>query len=464
MKCYCCGADNWFSLDKPNEKFHSQREMGVCRGCGNLAHKVEPQDEEKILEFYRKDYRPAPTVANIITTTHKQNYIMLPKFLGGFLKGKSGLRCLDIGCATGYMVGHLRRLGHKATGCEYTLTYRRAAEHFYGVPITEKPQKKHPQDLITLYHVLEHLTEPDVKLAEYAALLGPEGRMFISVPEWLDVIEEASGSAFQNFEHLFHKDHINLFTNQSVKNLFHRCGLIIESEDRITYGQTYLLRKARPGEAVPGLVVEDWRQVVEKVVKQKVAIDLYLRKKYNEAAIEWPRFPEAYIQQIFGQHGKDPTKQQDLFDQALAVLPANTRLKGAYAMWLLQHQRYPEAINVYQYLLEHRPAEDVLFKIGECYLLGGKKKEAMPYYDAAWQMNPQLWTDCMNRMMHIASTLPTWDEVAEEQIKEQFIKANRKNIGLAPIDPLIDNGNEPASAGQEPGQQPVAGEKAQAAA
>ena len=175
MICYVCASDNWYpvTVDRqvpggvPGETkpspIHSTSKIIVCKNCGNACHEVDVTTEEKLKDFYRKEYRACPDTRNLMTTTRKLNYVMV--FLRDFLKDKKGLVIGDVGCATGYLVNAFRQLGHRATGSELTLTYRRFAEHYYGVPVTEELETKHRYDLIVIYHVLEHLMEPDKKLA-----------------------------------------------------------------------------------------------------------------------------------------------------------------------------------------------------------------------------------------------------------------------------------------------------------
>lgn len=449
MRCYICDRTEWHSMDEGG-KFQPYRELLVCKNCGNAAMRVEPEDDAKVLDYYRKEYRPAPGHHNLITSTRKLNYIMAPHMLGDFLKGKKGLVCVDVGAAIGYLPAHLRLLGHHATGSELTVTYRRFAEHFYGLPMTEDVDESLHYDLITIYHVLEHLTEPDKKLARYAGLLKDDGRLFVATPEWFNLLEQSSGESIQSVEHHFHKDHINIFSRQSLVNLFSKCGLMVEREDHITYGQTYLLRRARPGEMVPPLVREDWQAQAEVLLRAKAAIQAFVSREFEKATEVYPRFPEAWINTILGVYGKDPVKQQDMWQEALRLFPENFRARQVHGIWLYQNKRYEEAVREFSWVMEKRPNEDTLFRMAECYQAMGRLKESIPLYRQVADLNPTMWTECMNYICHAASKLPAWDERAQAELKEAMWRQAGPGLKIRPKDPLMEaiNGRPPQGLGR----------------
>lgn len=446
MNCYICDKNNWHERQDLNK----DGLLKICKTCGNVAYHIEPGAEEKIKQYYRKDYRPAPTYQNLLTSNHKQAYVQ--KQLYSFLKDKKGLVCGDVGSAIGYIPNFLRRLGHKATGCELTTTYRRFSEHFYSIPLTEELNPKYKYDLITMYHVLEHLIEPDKKLKHLVSLLKDDGHMFISTPEWFDTLEEASGSEIKTFEHWFHKDHINVFSKTSIKNLFKKCGLEIVWEDHITYGQTYLLKKISADVFSEmtfqnEMVVENWEEQNEKLNKIHKAISC-LRGAYNqfgkvveqsklaEALGYWEKFPDVWLKNIFDIHLKTPEKQEEEFQKAFKIMPENCRLKLAYGVWLYQQQRFEEAIKTFMWILEHRPNEDVMMYLAWCFGHLQQPRESARWAFKSAEMNPLKWVEAMNWICNELVKLPTWDEAALAEIKENFIEKTAPKI--EPSDPFMD--------------------------
>ena len=89
MKCYICDTEDWHKITIPGDggtriPIHSKGCLQICKQCGNSCFDVDSTQEEKVKEYYRKDYRPAPNISNLITTTHKVNYVRV--FLTDLLK------------------------------------------------------------------------------------------------------------------------------------------------------------------------------------------------------------------------------------------------------------------------------------------------------------------------------------------------------------------------------------------
>lgn len=438
MICPIDDKDNWHHLD--TKELGLERQLSICKDCGFIAYQVEPAEEKKLRDYYRKEYRGQIGPKNLETTTRKLNYFknFIMPWLTEREKEDRKLICGDVGCATGYIVDFFRRRGHKATGSEWTISMRRFAEHFYGVPVTEELETKHKYDLISMYHVLEHVSEPDKKLLHYKSLLAENGRMMISTPEWLYELEESGFGIISSFKNVYHKDHIDVFTRQSIKNLFTKCGLIVEAEDHITYGQTYLLRAATEAElAEMKIVPENWEQQLDKLMRSKRAIELLQQDKFREALNEYPLFPDAYYRWTLDSPlKKDIARCEEVMREGLGVMPNNVKLRQALANFLYQQERYPEALVEYDWLIQHKLAEDYLvFKAWTLYHMG-ELREAMGIFSQAWNMNPFKYAECMTWICKCATEMKTWDERAIEQFTEQMIQSGKAKPVL--VDPVFE--------------------------
>jgi len=418
MKCYICDASNWHETG-----LHTQSNLAICKECGSVAH-ISDKPETEYNRFYRDEYRQAPNTMNLITTTHKLNQIKL--FINEWLKGigTRKMKTVDIGCSTGYFVHWLKQQGHDAYGTEFALTHRRFAGSFYKLMITEQIQTKHRYDFMSLYHVLEHVQQPDVKLKEWTDLMAGGGTWLISCPEWFDMLEESSGLPMNGFEHLFHKNHLNVFSNQSLKNLFTKTGLVITKEDHLSYGQTYLLtRNVQKAPAnIEQIVREDWNAVLDNMKKIKSAIELYQAKKYEDAIAMWPRFPEAWGNLIFDKYMKVPDKQAELLIDAGKVLGDSFRFRYQMAVYYYKMEQPEQAMEHLNWLMNVRPSEDILMMIGWCLALMGRHRDAIGAFYRAGEMNPRKWNDAMDWVCREASSIPTFDEIAEQKIRETLFQ------------------------------------------
>jgi 2-polyprenyl-3-methyl-5-hydroxy-6-metoxy-1,4-benzoquinol methylase len=104
----------------------------------------------------------------------------LPKF-------KQGFKLLDIGCGNGHFIFFLQKLGWDCTGIELDKGAAELGRVNYHVNIlTEKlPTASLSYDyfnVITMYHVIEHLHKPDVYVKECYKLLQSGGFLIITTP------------------------------------------------------------------------------------------------------------------------------------------------------------------------------------------------------------------------------------------------------------------------------------------
>lgn len=432
MKCWICNADNWHLRDDLNPT----KKVGICKECGCITFIIADGEEQKMIEFYRKNYRTKPNNQSLITTTNKLNYIKI--FLAEFLKDKKELICGDIGAATGYVCNWLRSLGHKATGSEYTLTYRRFSEHYYGIPLTEELEPKHKYDLLIMYHTLEHMVNPTAKLNYHASLLSDNGVIMISVPEWLNECENLAQVGKFTIENYFHENHINCFTRNSFNNLMNICGLEYVKQDYEQYGMTMLVKKGQ----IKPIIKEDWNKINNDIDKIKTAIKLFTENKFKEACEVWQNFPDAHLRLIFDLYRKDPSRQEAYFAKLKDVMPNKLQVKQAQAVWYYQFDKLDESLKLFQELIENKPCDEVFIYTGYILERMGKYQEAMRMFATCMNINPKRWTECTDIMCSISSKMSAWDERAEEQIKEQLYSKVKEQVQLK--DPVMETTNEPA--------------------
>lgn len=99
------------------------------------------------------------------------------------IKPKS--RLLDIGCGTGAYLSFMKRKGFKVDGVENNSKARRVCnENRLNVQANESSFDPKSFGLITLWHVLEHLPNPEKSVLSYRQLLKKDGLLIIAVPNF----------------------------------------------------------------------------------------------------------------------------------------------------------------------------------------------------------------------------------------------------------------------------------------
>jgi 2-polyprenyl-3-methyl-5-hydroxy-6-metoxy-1,4-benzoquinol methylase len=195
----------------------------TCNACKFVFTNPRPKQDE-IGRYYQ--------VENYISHTGTQTglvnklYHFARKFtltqklkLVNSLSKKGSL--LDIGCGTGNFLQVVKNDDWKVTGVEPDPAARKLAIETCGENIHEEEflnqENINKYDIITMWHVLEHVHELDKRLIQLKKLLQPSGRLIVAVPNCASkdaAHYKAFWGAYDVPRHLYH------FTPKDIKKLF----------------------------------------------------------------------------------------------------------------------------------------------------------------------------------------------------------------------------------------------------
>ena len=142
-----------------------------------------------------------------------------------------GSRVLDVGCAGGAFVEAARRFGYKATGLEpsrqlASSARARGLDVIQGTLETYQPRERYA--LVSLWDVLEHVTDPIATLKACRALLEPGGILLVNYP---DVGTWQAKLAGRNFW-WFLSVHLHYFDRHSIRKILSETGYEVFSVRR----------------------------------------------------------------------------------------------------------------------------------------------------------------------------------------------------------------------------------------
>lgn len=164
-------------------------EFVKCRSCG-LLH-VNPQLKSDIAESFYKKSKMATNWIKLQQGAKEQDWNAQRKYLPALeklncLKPDRG-RLLDVGCSIGQFLKLSTQFGWECEGIELNHDAAEFARNEYGLKVYEEKLEdlkldKESYDIITLWGVLEHLTDPNNILDSIHKLLKKDGLLLLFVP------------------------------------------------------------------------------------------------------------------------------------------------------------------------------------------------------------------------------------------------------------------------------------------
>jgi 2-polyprenyl-3-methyl-5-hydroxy-6-metoxy-1,4-benzoquinol methylase len=288
--CLICGSNNTKRIFTCTDHFVSGEHFDVaqCADCG-FTFTNKPPKAPEIGRYYKSEsyISHSDSRKGIINKAyHIVRNLMLRKKYKLISRLTKGRTLLDIGCGTGYFPHYMQTRGFQSYGMEIDENARNfAAEHFnlkVSSPEELLSQNLPSQyDVITLWHVMEHLEDTDRYLRWIFNSLKNDGVLIIALPNCSSYdasVYKENWAAYDVPRHLWH------FTPDSISSLIKKYGFRLEKIKRLPFDAYYnSLMSARyakkPLALVHGFLVGMLSNLVSFFNRKRCSSVIYVLKK-----------------------------------------------------------------------------------------------------------------------------------------------------------------------------------------
>ena len=244
-KCPWCNSEKAHKHLELKDYFLTQEdfEIWVCEDCGLLYTSPRPAPE-KIGDYYKSEAYYShqenkigliPRIYESVKKVNLKHKVNLA--IGGLEKGK----LLDIGCGVGDFLQQIESKGWQCTGIEPSEDAAKIAKKRIQATIY-KPEEidtliDETYDVITMWHVLEHVDDLRTEVEHLFRLLKKGGRLVIALPN------------YKSYDATYYQDkwaaydvprHLNHFDKQTIVNIFNTKGLKLIKIDKLKWDAYYI--------------------------------------------------------------------------------------------------------------------------------------------------------------------------------------------------------------------------------
>lgn len=229
--CPICNSINFKEHISCRDFLISNEEFKImkCEECDFLFTNPRP-DKHNIGSYYKSDQYISHTDKsnNLVNSLYRivRQYTIKQKvkLISSYCKQKT---VLDFGCGTGDLLLALKKENWKVYGFEPDDDANKIARKKTEIEIfkqMDQLDQKSNISVITLWHVLEHVTDLNKTIDKLKTLLIEEGKMIIAVPNNLSYDAQKYKTYWAAYDlprHLYH------FSQNSINNLLQNHGLKI---------------------------------------------------------------------------------------------------------------------------------------------------------------------------------------------------------------------------------------------
>ncbi|HPB25456.1 MAG TPA: methyltransferase domain-containing protein [Bacteroidales bacterium] len=243
--CPLCGNNDLEKHLETEDYFltHERFTIVKCPHCGLQFVNPRPSTDE-IAKYYKSENYISHSTqqkgwldkiyARVRKKNHQKKFKLISKY-------KQAGAILDIGCATGEFLDFFQKKGWKTCGVEPNEDARKFAAATYNLDVSDEAGlaqlKEKTFDVISMWHVMEHVHDVNERAAQLYRLLKYDGIAVIALPN----PNSKDAALYKNFwagydlpRHLFH------FTAKTIEKLFDKHGFRLVEKIPMVFDAFYI--------------------------------------------------------------------------------------------------------------------------------------------------------------------------------------------------------------------------------
>lgn len=245
-KCPWCNSENNHQFLKLKDYFLTQEEFEIieCENC-KLLFTIPCPTPDKIGSYYKsEDYlshndEKKGLFAKIYNSVKKIN--IKNKFKIAISRQLSAVSLLDIGCGVGDFLLYAKEKGCDITGIEPNDDARKIAEKKLNCKILSPEELQNIPDnsfdVVTMWHVLEHVADLKTEIHHLQRILRKDGRLIIALPNHKSYDAEYYKDKWAAYDVPRHHNH---FSQTSIRNIFKETKLQLIDTKPLKWDSFYI--------------------------------------------------------------------------------------------------------------------------------------------------------------------------------------------------------------------------------
>lgn len=219
---------------KVTDHFLSKESFVLTENESANVLKTNPVPEDLAKYYQSDDYLSHNKKQNIISKLYSSVQKLNLNYKLGIIKKSTPSKSLfDYGCGDGAFLRFMKSHGYQCAGFEPNIDTK-----VEGVVIAKKLDEVSAQfDIITLWHVLEHIAEPSSAMQKIKSLMTSDGHLIIAIPNYKSfdaAYYDTYWAAYDVPRHLYH------YSREGALQFFDKQGFNVQSVHGLPYDSYFV--------------------------------------------------------------------------------------------------------------------------------------------------------------------------------------------------------------------------------